>query len=132
MGIRPGSRARLVDAPAVAVEAMVLPELSYVDEADEADHVHLFVVIAADLRTAFLVLAAGLATGGALWVSWPKGRRLGSDLTLPRVIEIGYDAGLVESTCLRVDDVWAGLKFTHPKPGKVYANSYGTLPAQRD
>ena len=37
---------------------------------------------------------------------------------------------MVESTCLRIDDTWSGLKFTHPKPGKVYANSYGTLPGQ--
>ena len=47
------------------------------------------------------------------------------------VIAIGYGLGMVESTCLRVDDTWAALKFTHPKPGKVYRNSYGTLPGQR-
>ncbi len=65
---------------------------------------------------------------GTLWLSWPKGKRLGSDLGLPKVIEIGYNHGLVESTCLRVDDTWAALKFTHPKKGKVYHNRYGTLP----
>ena len=69
--------------------------------------------------------------GGMLWVSWPKGGRLGTDLTLPTVIAIGYDLGLVESTCLRVDDTWSALKFTHPKPGKTYRNSYGTLPESR-
>lgn len=69
--------------------------------------------------------------GGKLWLSWPKGRKLGSDLSLPDVIRIGYGFGLVESTCLRVDDTWAGLRFTHPKPGNVYANTYGTLPQQR-
>ena len=47
--------------------------------------------------------------------------------SLPTVIAIGYDAGLVESTCLRIDAVWAGLRFTHPKPGNVDTNSYGTL-----
>ena len=47
------------------------------------------------------------------------------------VIKIGYDCGLVESTCLRIDDTWTALRFTHPKPGKVYTNSYGTLPQQR-
>jgi hypothetical protein len=54
---------------------------------------------------------------------------LGSDLALPTVIGIGYRHGLVESTCLRIDDTWSGLKFTFPKPGKTYANSYGTLPS---
>lgn len=48
--------------------------------------------------------------------------RLGSDLRLPKVIEIGDDFGLVESTCLRINVVWAGLKFTHPKKGKTYRN----------
>lgn len=61
-------------------------------------------------------------------MSWPKARKSGSDLGLSKIIEIGYKNGLVESTCLRVDDTWAGLKFTHPKKGKVYDNSYGTLP----
>ena len=50
---------------------------------------------------------------------------------MKRVIAIGDDLGTVESICLRVDEVWAGLKFTHPEPGKVYKNSYGTLPQQR-
>ncbi|USY22641.1 hypothetical protein NE857_14135 [Nocardiopsis exhalans] len=50
---------------------------------------------------------------------------------MKRVIAIGYDLGMVESICLRVDAIWAGLKFTHPKPGKIYRNSYGTLPQQR-
>ena len=49
------------------------------------------------------------------------------DLGLPKVIEIGYEHGLVESTALRVDDTWSAIKFTHPKKGKVYRNTYGTL-----
>lgn len=55
---------------------------------------------------------------------------MGTDLTLPIVIRVAYDAGLVESTCLSVDATWSGLKLTHPKPGKIYANSFGTLPDQ--
>lgn len=37
---------------------------------------------------------------------------------------------MVESTCLRVHDTWPALKFIHPKAGKTYRNSYGTLPGQ--
>ena len=55
-----------------------------------------------------------------------------TDLTLPEIIRIGYDHGLVESTTLRIDDTWSGMKFTHPKSGKVYRNSYGRLPANPD
>ena len=62
-----------------------------------------------------------------LWVSWPKDGKLGTDLNIKTVIKLGYDYGLVESTCLRIDAIWSGLKFTHPKKGKVYHNSYGKL-----
>jgi hypothetical protein len=62
-----------------------------------------------------------------LWVSWPKGGKLGTDLNIKIVIKLGYDFGLVESTCLSINETWSGLKFTPPKKGKVYNNSYGQL-----
>lgn len=31
-------------------------------------------------------------------------------------------------TKTRVNVTWSALKFTHPKQGKVYRNSYGRLP----
>ena len=43
------------------------------------------------------------------------------------MIGIGYDHGLVESKTLGIDRVWAAMKFTFPKAGKTYHNSYGTL-----
>jgi hypothetical protein len=130
MGVRSGSRARVVGLPAPVVTGLHLPPLVWVDDGP-VDYLHLAVTTAEGMGEALPAQVDAVAPGGMLWVSWPKGRRLGSDLTLPRVIEIAYDAGMVESTCLRVDDTWAGLKLTHPKPGTVYANSYGTLPWQR-
>ena len=131
MGVKPGARAHFVGAPAVALSAMELPDLDVVDELEGGfDYIHYFAVTQEDMRRTFPTLKPHLQAAGMLWLSWPKGGRLGSDLGLPIVIKIGYDFGLVESTCLRVNDVWAGLKFTHPKPGKVYKNSYGTLPHQ--
>jgi len=132
MGVRAGDRAHLVAAPEGVVDGLGMPEVVWLatlpSTTAEVDHLHLFVTRADELRTRFAELRHHVAPAGRLWVSWPKGGRLGSDLTLPRVIEIGYDLGMVESTCLRVDETWAGLKFTHPKPGKAYANSYGRLP----
>ena len=129
MSVRPGSRAHLVGAPADAVAALELPPLDLTEDLDgEYDYLHLFVTRQDDMRAAFGPLRDRLRTGGRLWVSWPKGGRLGTDLTLPSVIAIGYELGMVESTCLRVDETWSALKFTHPKPGKRYANSYGSLP----
>ncbi|WP_218013692.1 DUF3052 domain-containing protein [Georgenia sp. 311] len=129
MGVRAGSRAHLVGAPAEAVAAMRLPELDLAADLTGAfDYLHLFVTRQEDMRAGFGPLRDHLAPDGRLWVSWPKGGRLGTDLTIRSVIAIGYDHGLVESTALRVDDTWSALKFTRPKPGKTYRNSYGTLP----
>ena len=129
MGIRPGSRTHLMTAPASAVTAMELPSLEVCAElTGEFDYLHLFTTSQADMGETFPHLRKHLAKTGMLWVSWPKARKLGTDLTLPSVIRIGYSHGLVESTCLSVDDTWSALKFTHPKSGKIYKNSHGTLP----
>ncbi|AEF39488.1 hypothetical protein [Hoyosella subflava] len=129
MGIKAGSRAHFAGAPDSVVAAMCLPALDLCDELTrEFDYLHLFVTRQHQMRGQFPVLRDRLRANGMLWVSWPKRGQLGTDLTMKSVIAIGYDLSMVESTCLRIDEVWAGLKFTHPKPGKVYANSYGTLP----
>ena len=65
-----------------------------------------------------------------LWVSWPKNKKLGTDLTLTKVIELGYDHGLVESKTISVDQTWSAIKFTYPQKGKVYKNQYGKLKTQ--
>ena len=129
MGIKESMRAYFVNAPALALKAIGLPELAVSEDLDgDFDHIHFFSITQAEMDETLPKLKAHLRASGMLWMSWPKGGKLGSDLVLPKVIEIAYRHGLVESTCLRIDDTWAGLKLTHPKKGKVYRNSYGTLP----
>ena len=129
MGIKEGTRAIFVGAPGAAREAIDPPDLDIAPElAGEFDYVHLFARSRAELDGVFPELKAHLKPTGMLWVSWPKGKKLGTDLTLSEVIRIGYDHGLVESKCLSVDETWSALKFTHPKKGKAYDNSYGRLP----
>jgi hypothetical protein len=129
MGVKEGVRAFFVNAPDSALTAMDLPALA-ISKARRGtfDYIHLFCVTQAEMDVAFPKLKAYLRASGMLWLSWPKARKLGSDLTLPKVIEIGYRNGLVESITLRIDDTWSAIKFTHPKKGKVYKNKYGTLP----
>jgi hypothetical protein len=130
MGIKEGVRAIFVGAPEAALRAIDPPSLDVASElAGEFDHIHLFARSRAELDDAFAKLKDHLGPAGMLWVSWPKNKKLGTGLVLPKVIQIGYGHGLVESKCLSVDDTWSALKFTNPKKGKAYHNSHGQLPS---
>jgi hypothetical protein len=128
MGVKENSRAVFVNAQKEALENINLPTLDIQEKLkEELDYIHLFVKTQTEFITHFPKLKQHLKLNGMLWVSWPKGGKLGTDLNIKSVIKLGYDFGLVESTCLSINDIWSGLKFTHPKKGKVYNNSYGKL-----
>ena len=128
MGIKANCYALFIDAPENALEEMQLPELEVKEKlTGEFDYIHLFVKTQLEFKDKFPKLKPHLKPDGMLWVSWPKGGQLNTDLSLTKIINLGYSFGLVESTCLSVNSVWSGLKFTHPKEGKVYRNSYGEL-----
>ncbi len=130
LGIKEGTRAIFLNAPEAARDAIDPPSLDVASElAGEFDYIHLFARTQAELDDTFPKLKAHLKPTGMLWVSWPKNKKLGTDLALPKVIEIGYNHGFVESKTLSVDATWSAMKFTHPKKGKVYNNSYGRLPS---
>ena len=129
MGIKAETRSFFANAPESALKAIELPTLEVsATLSGTFGYIHLFAASQSVMDNAFPKLKAHLRADGVLWVSWPKGRQMGTDLTLPDVIRIGYSHGLVESTTLSVDGVWSAMKFTRPKAGKVYKNSYGQLP----
>lgn len=128
MGIKINSKALFINAPDDALEAIQLPEIDSSEKVTgEFDYIHLFVKTQEEFRKQFPQLKPYLKLDGMLWVSWPKNKQLGTDLSITKVIEIGYESGLVESTALSVNAVWSAIKFTHPKKGKDYHNSYGEL-----
>jgi hypothetical protein len=128
MGIKEGARAFFVNAPEEALEAI---DSSHLDLAAKLtgkfDYIHFFTKSQDEFNDRFPKLKTHLKPTGMLWVSWPKNRKLGTDLTLTKVIKLGYDHGLVESKTISIDATWSAIKFTHPKKGKVYKNSYGKL-----
>ena len=128
MGIKENSRVFFINAPSDAIDGMKLPEIDIAKRlTGEFDYIHLFVKNQTEYKDKFLKLKPHLKLSGMLWVSWPKGGLLDTDLSLPNVINIGYGFGLVESTCLSISSIWSALKFTHPKKGKVYNNSHAEL-----
>lgn len=128
MGIKQGVRAVFINAPADAIEAIELPNLDLdTNLSGEFDYIHFFASSQTEFHEKFPALKDHLKQTGMLWVSWPKAGQNGTDLTLTKVIEIGYEYGLVESKALSINAIWSALKFTHPKKGKIYTNSYGKL-----
>jgi hypothetical protein len=131
LGIKAGARTRFLNAP-VKVRKSVGDELQIASTlSGEFDYIHAFVKHEPELDKTFPKLKAHLKEGGAIWISWPKNRQLDTSLVLPKIIKIGYNHGLVESKTIGVDDTWSAIKFTWPKKGKIYKNSYGKLPASR-
>ena len=128
MGVKEETRTHFVNAPASSLTAIAHPSLNISKRLDgDFGYIHFFALTQVEMDNQFPKLKAHLASSGMLWVSWPKARKLDTDLTLPQVIRIGYSHGLVESTALSIDDTWSALKFTHPKHHKVYHNSFGQL-----
>ena len=128
LGIKEGARAILVNAPPEVVEALSLPHLILATRLNGTfDYIHFFAKSQEEFKEKFPTLKTHLKPTGILWVSWPKNGKLGTDLTLPTVIKLGYRHGLVESKTISLDATWSAIKFTHPKKGQVYNNSYGKL-----
>jgi hypothetical protein len=129
MGLKEGMRSYFLHAPRSALDDIDAPALNIGRVLRGTfEYIHLFATLQAEMEASFPKLAGHLEQTGMLWVSWPKAKQLGTDLSLPHVIRIGYSYGLVESTTLSVNATWSGMKFTHPKRGKAYHNSYGRLP----
>jgi len=128
MGIKENSRVMLLNAPKEAIEEMKLPAVNK-DHALTGlfDYICIFVIHKKELELKFPNLKSHLKLSGMLWVSWPKGGQSDTDLSLSEVIKIGYEFGLVESSCISINSTWSALKFTHPKKGKIYNNSHAEL-----
>jgi hypothetical protein len=128
LGIKEGARTILVNAPAEAVKVIDPSQLDVSKKLTGMfDYIHFFTKSQEEFNDRFPKLKAHLKPTGMLWVSWPKNKKLETDLTLTKVIELGYDHGLVESKTISINETWSAIKFTYPREGKVYKNSYGKL-----
>ena len=117
LGIRPGHRLALVDAPAGFSDTLgELPEGVEV-RADlrgrgAFDVIVFFAESRSHLRQHFAPLAGRLTPAGGLWVAWPKkASGVATDLTEDEVRSVGLEAGLVDNKVCAVDDIWSGLRF---------------------
>lgn len=130
MGISKEMRAIFIDGPADAIVQIDPPSKDIKKTlSGQFDYIHFFVTSQAAFIKKFPKLIQYLNKSGMLWVSWPKSGQNKTDLSLTSVIKLGYDYGMVESKCISINSMLSALKFTWPKEGKQYKNSYGKLKA---
>ena len=113
LGYRPGFRVVLEGEPAGYLARLdPLPEgLTFTENPEEADLVHLFTTEADTLADALPRLRHRIAQNGTVWVSWPKrASKVPTDVTEDAVRAIALPLGLVDVKVCAVDATWSALK----------------------
>lgn len=115
LGIKEGSRVTLVNAPKDFQLGDLPDDVQFIKRpAKSLDIILLFVLTERELTRNFAKLAATLVSNGMIWIAWPKkSSGVVTDLSEPRVRQIGLDAGLVDVKICAIDDTWSGLKFVY-------------------
>ena len=120
LGIREGSRVRLLNAPDGFEDALVAiaPLPNAVDflrrSAKGIDVAVLFTTERQVLERRFGALAAAMEPDGRLWVAWPKkASKVATDLTFEIVQSHGLAGGMVDNKSAAIDEVFQGLQFVY-------------------
>ena len=115
LGIRPGSRVRLIGAPpgfAALLEPMPIGAHTVDDAAETIDVAILFATASEDAEREFTRADERLTPAGGLWIAYPKkSSGLPSDLTFNEVQRIGLAAGLVDNKSCAIDGTWTAVRF---------------------
>ena len=118
LGLKPGLRVRLVDAPDdyAALTGFDLGLVVVLARAGTFDFGHAFVRGARDLDAVLARLDPQLDPAGQLWISWPKkASKVPTDITEDTVRELALPRGLVDVKVCAVDATWSGLKLVRRK-----------------
>jgi len=128
MGIKEYSRCYFLNTPENFFEIIESQPLNISEILEgKFDYIHIFMLTQFELKKAIEKLKPYLSEKGHFWISWPKAKKLETDLSLPIIIKIVYQNGLVESKVISIDNSWSAIKITKPIEGRVYKNSYGIL-----
>ncbi|MFG1608029.1 DUF3052 family protein [Actinoplanes sp. NPDC049265] len=116
LGIRPGHRVALLDAPA-GFEGTLdgLPGDVVIRHGLAADApidvIVLFVTERHELRARLDEVRRGMAQNGGFWVAWPKrASKVPTDVTEDVVREVALPTGLVDNKVCAIDEIWSGLR----------------------
>ena len=113
LGIKPGSRLALIDAPP-ELRGWLAPlpsDVVFGRAGKTTDLVHLFVRQRARLARHLASLRETLHDQAVVWVSWPKqSAKVETDITEDTVRGVALPLGFVDVKVCAVSDVWSGLK----------------------
>ncbi len=116
LGLKPGQRLLLLDPPKdfdqlLAGAPVGIVRMSRVAAFDAA------VLFATTVRAQETQLARVLpkfASGGMLWLAWPKkASGVATDLSDDAIRRMGLAAGLVDIKVCAINETWSALKFVH-------------------
>ncbi len=116
LGIKTGHRLAFLGAPPYFSQVLgSLPErISVVNRlvgGAPYDVIVFFTSRHTELAARFAELVDRLATGGGLWIAWPKqASKVPTDVTEDVVRGTALAAGLVDNKVCAIDETWSGLR----------------------
>jgi hypothetical protein len=114
LGIKPGARVHLVDAPSGYRQLLEPLPAAVRFEAQPSvatDLVQLFETDRKRLAEALGSLRRSLSPQAAVWVSWPKkASKVPTTVTEEAIRELALPLGFVDIKVCAVTEVWSGLK----------------------
>ncbi len=116
LGIKPGSRFAIVNAPDGFVDRLELPEGVRVYEraTERLDVLLFFAESRRHLMRRFAPLLQFLSPDGGFWVAYAKkSSGAETDLTFDYVQQAGLDLGVVDNKSCAVDDTWTAVRFVY-------------------
>ncbi len=125
LGIKPGSRVALLDAPDGSVELLdPVPAGTRLSRRARGplDVVVVFATRLRDLTARFPAAKRALRPAGGLWICYPKrSARVETDLTFEKVQALGLGQGLVDNKSIAWDETWSAVRFVYrlkDRPGR--------------
>ena len=116
LGIKPGHRVALLDAPAGFARVLgKLPDSVTISNAlagkQPYDVMVLFVMAERDLVRRLAPAQKRLEPSGGLWIAWPKrASGIATDVTETSVRGALLATGLVDNKVCAIDETWSGLR----------------------
>ena len=127
LGIKPGHRVALLDAPAgfaatldgLPDRVVILPALT---AGTPTDVIVLFVTERHALQSRLDEVRRGMAQNGGFWVAWPKrASKVPTDVTEDVIREVALPTGLVDNKVCAIDGIWSGLRLVIRRENRVPA-----------